>query len=381
MLHCFDPIRTLTFWAILVRLSLAVVCGGVIGAERETKRRPAGFRTHILICLGAAITTLTSQYLLLSLHLFTDVARLGAQVISGIGFIGAGTIIVTRDKRVKGLTTAAGLWAAAIIGLACGAGYVECAAFATLVVLVVELVLIRLEFKLTSKNTDLTLYIEYAHAVCMESVLALLRERRVQIESLEISRIADTDAPDAPHHYCALIPIHSRAPLRPGDLRNDLAAPSLCRLFRRRRKRARRDPARQRRRNRLHREEGRHPVRDRGEVRDHLPGDRRLQRDREPEPDPRRPEDQDSGRDRHGQRLPGGDRHIKARALYAARDLTEADGRLVIRQACAAGRVAHEHRMHPRQPPQRAHDAHRAGAAVHARDAQDHVRHFCRRLS
>lgn len=224
MLHCFDPIRTLTFWAILVRLTLAVVCGGVIGAERETKRRPAGFRTHILICLGAAITTLTSQYLLLSLHLFTDVARLGAQVISGIGFIGAGTIIVTRDKRVKGLTTAAGLWAAAIIGLACGAGYVECAAFATLVVLVVELVLIRLEFKLTSKNTDLTLYIEYAHAVCMESVLALLRERRVQIESLEISRIADTDAPDAPHHYCALIPIHSRAPLRPGDLRNDLTA-------------------------------------------------------------------------------------------------------------------------------------------------------------
>ena len=99
MLHCFDPIRTLSFWAILVRLTLAVVCGGVIGAERETKRRPAGFRTHILICLGAAITTLTSQYLLLSLHLFTDVARLGAQVISGIGFIGAGTIIVTRDKR------------------------------------------------------------------------------------------------------------------------------------------------------------------------------------------------------------------------------------------------------------------------------------------
>ena len=224
MLHCFDPIRTLSFWAILVRLTLAVVCGGVIGAERETKRRPAGFRTHILICLGAAITTLTSQYLLLSLHLFTDVARLGAQVISGIGFIGAGTIIVTRDKRVKGLTTAAGLWAAAIIGLVCGAGYVECAVFATLVVLMVELVLIRLEFKLTSKSTDLTLYIEYAHAVCMESVLALLRERRVQIENLEISRIADTDAPDAPHHYCALIPIHSRAPLRPGDLRNDLTA-------------------------------------------------------------------------------------------------------------------------------------------------------------
>ena len=98
------------------------------------------------------------------------------------------------------------------------------AVVATAVVLLVEAVLIRLEFKLTSKSTDLTLYIEYAHAVCMESVLALLRERRVQIENLEISRIADTDAPDAPHHYCALIPIHSRAPLRPGDLRNDLTA-------------------------------------------------------------------------------------------------------------------------------------------------------------
>ena len=116
MLHCFDPIRDMTFWAILARLTLAVVCGGLIGAEREVKRRPAGFRTHILICLGSAITTLTSQYLLFQ-HLYNDIARLGAQVISGIGFVGAGTIIVTRDKRVKGLTTAAGLWAAAIIGL------------------------------------------------------------------------------------------------------------------------------------------------------------------------------------------------------------------------------------------------------------------------
>lgn len=137
---------------------------------------------------------------------------------------GAGTIIVTRDKRVKGLTTAAGLWAAAIIGLVCGAGYAECAIFATAVVLLVEVVLVRLETRLTSKSTDLTLYIEYAHAVCMESVLALLRERSIRIDNLEISRISDSDAPDAPHHYCALIPIHSRTPLQPGDLRGDLTA-------------------------------------------------------------------------------------------------------------------------------------------------------------
>ena len=195
MLSCFDFIRDMDFLAVMCRLLLAMLCGGVIGIEREYKRRPAGFRTHILICLGASMTTLTSQYLFLTMHMFTDVGRLGAQVISGIGFVGAGTIIVTRDKRVKGLTTAAGLWAAAIIGLVCGAGYVECAIFATAVVLLVEVVLVRLETRLTSKSTDLTLYIEYAHAVCMESVLALLRERSIRIDNLEISRISDSDAP------------------------------------------------------------------------------------------------------------------------------------------------------------------------------------------
>ena len=130
MLSVFDGLRSVTTLSVFVRLACAFICGGIIGIERSYKRRPAGFRTHILICIGAAITTLTSQYLYLNMHYFTDMARLGAQVVAGIGFIGAGTIIVTRDKRVKGLTTAAGLWAAAIIGLVCGAGYVECAIFA-----------------------------------------------------------------------------------------------------------------------------------------------------------------------------------------------------------------------------------------------------------
>ena len=104
---------------------LAAFCGSAIGIEREFKRRPAGFRTHILICLGAAMTTLTSQYLSLIMHYYTDMARLGAQVVAGIGFIGAGTIIVTKRQRVKGLTTAAGLWTVAIIGLALGGGFYE----------------------------------------------------------------------------------------------------------------------------------------------------------------------------------------------------------------------------------------------------------------
>ena len=95
MLSCLDPLRELTLLSVTVRMVLASLCGGLIGVEREYKRRPAGFRTHILICLGAAMTTLTSQYLCMA-HYYTDAARLGAQVIAGVGFIGAGTIIVTR---------------------------------------------------------------------------------------------------------------------------------------------------------------------------------------------------------------------------------------------------------------------------------------------
>lgn len=205
MLEFFDFARDMSFIAIGVRLCLAVVCGGVIGIEREYKRRPAGFRTHILICLGAALTTLTSQYLFLERQLFTDMARLGAQVIAGIGFIGAGTIIVTRKQRVKGLTTAAGLWTAAIIGLVCGAGYVECALFATLMVLFAELVLIRIEYKFARKSSDSNLYVEYAHAENIQDVLKICRENNVKVDGLEITR---HKSEDNSHKYHAVLTVH-----------------------------------------------------------------------------------------------------------------------------------------------------------------------------
>ena len=122
MIPIFDGLRDISFLSVGVRLFLTVICGGLVGIERAYKRRPAGMRTHILICLGAAMTTLTSQYLYMVMHYYTDMARLGAQVVAGVGFIGAGTIIVTRRQRVKGLTTAAGLWGVAIIGLTLGGG-------------------------------------------------------------------------------------------------------------------------------------------------------------------------------------------------------------------------------------------------------------------
>ena len=206
MLSCFDFVRYMSFGAVAVRLTLAVICGGIIGLEREYKRRPAGFRTHILICLGAAMTTLTSQYLSLALNLYTDVGRLGAQVIAGIGFIGAGTIIVTKRKQVKGLTTAAGLRTSAIIGLVCGAGYVECALAATLAVLMAELLLIKLEYRFARKVNDVNLYIEYAHASCIENIIRVLKEGHILTNGLEISRI--TGEGDE-HYYCAVLTLQA----------------------------------------------------------------------------------------------------------------------------------------------------------------------------
>ena len=88
MLTIFSSLRDFTFQAVALRMVLAVFCGGLIGLERTFRRRPAGMRTHMLICLGASMTTLTSQYLLLYMNYYTDMARLGAQVVAGIGFIG-----------------------------------------------------------------------------------------------------------------------------------------------------------------------------------------------------------------------------------------------------------------------------------------------------
>lgn len=188
MLAVLDPIRGLSLAAILIRMLLAVLCGGIIGIEREFKRRPAGFRTHILICMGAAITTLTSEFLMLEMHYTADISRLGAQVIAGIGFIGAGTIIVTRHQRVKGLTTAAGLWTVAIVGLCIGCGFYEGAVVTTLLVLVAGLVFAKLEYWITSHAPEVNVMLEYTDEGCLETFLQLFRDKNVKILHMEIAR-------------------------------------------------------------------------------------------------------------------------------------------------------------------------------------------------
>ncbi len=200
MLSIFDGLRDVSLLSVTVRMFLAVLCGGIIGIEREYKRRPAGFRTHILICLGAAMTTLTSQFLYLELHYYTDMARLGAQVVAGVGFIGAGTIIVTRRQRVKGLTTAAGLWASAIIGLAVGGGFYEGAIFATFLVVVAEELFSKLEYRILENAPEINLYMEYTDRACLEQVLTLYREKNVKVLNMEITRAVGSEH----HNACAI---------------------------------------------------------------------------------------------------------------------------------------------------------------------------------
>lgn len=188
MLVFFDYLRDVTTVSVLFRLFLAVVCGGIIGIEREHKRRPAGFRTHILICLGASMTTLTSQYLFYNLNLYTDIGRLGAQVVAGIGFIGAGAIIVTKRRQVKGLTTAAGLWTCAIIGLAIGAGYYEAALISTLVILVAEVLFVKFEYWVLVNSRNLNIYVEYEDNENLDNIIRLIKGYRIVIIDLEITK-------------------------------------------------------------------------------------------------------------------------------------------------------------------------------------------------
>ena len=179
--------------SIATRLVLAAFCGGLIGIEREKKRRAAGFRTHILTAMGAAMTTLVGQFLLTlgeigAESLATDPLRLGAQVISGMGFIGAGAIIVTRRKQVKGLTTAAGLWTTAIIGLAAGAGcYIE-VVLSTVMIILAELIFSKAEYYLMSNPRIVNIYVDFVDKSEIYRINERISERKIEILDAEITK-------------------------------------------------------------------------------------------------------------------------------------------------------------------------------------------------
>ncbi|MBR1737447.1 MAG: MgtC/SapB family protein [Firmicutes bacterium] len=136
---------------VFIRLLLSILLGSLIGIERARKRRPAGLRTFALVCIGATLAKLTNIFVLLKYN-SGDITRIAAQVISGVGFLGAGTIIVTGKNKVRGLTTAASLWATASLGLAIGAGYYAASFVGFIIIILANTVMHRLDEILMTPN-------------------------------------------------------------------------------------------------------------------------------------------------------------------------------------------------------------------------------------
>lgn len=141
----FEMLKGLNAISIAVRILLSVLIGGCIGIDRGRHGRAAGLRTHILVCMGAAMTTMIGLYVSNELGSPGDPLRMGSQVVSGIGFLGAGTIMIRNRSHITGLTTAAGLWATACIGLGIGVGFYEGVLIAFVVAVFTITVLTKLE--------------------------------------------------------------------------------------------------------------------------------------------------------------------------------------------------------------------------------------------
>ncbi len=156
--------KPMTFWQMLFRILAAVVIGAIIGIDREVKNRPAGMRTHVLVCLGSTLIGLVEQQTIAhvvalgSSQINVSVGRLTAAVVSGVGFLGAGTIIFN-DRRISGLTTAASLWCAACLGLAAGAGFTTMAFVSCLAVMVV----LKLMQRIVHVKTYKRLEVQFVH--------------------------------------------------------------------------------------------------------------------------------------------------------------------------------------------------------------------------
>lgn len=194
-----DYLHAFNLASILFRLALAVFCGGLIGLDRGRKHHPAGFRTYILVSMGAALTILLSQYesLMLStqwadiateIGLRTDVSRFGAQVINGIGFLGAGTILVTGKHQVTGLNTAAGLWASACMGLAIGAGFYSCVCIAFVLMILCFQVFPAVDHLIQENARDMNLYIEFTSLSQLGDIISRIKQTRAQIYEVDITR-------------------------------------------------------------------------------------------------------------------------------------------------------------------------------------------------
>ncbi len=197
MLTWLDPLRQLTMTSLMLRLFLAMVLGGAIGMERGLHGRAAGLRTYTLVCVGAASAIILSQYVawasgtiwteaMKETGAHVDVSRYGAQIISGIGFLAAGTILITSHREVKGLTTAAGLWASGCLGLALGAGFYECAFIGFGYVYFVNFTMHRISEKLVENSRNMNIYVELSTVPDIRKLLKKCRQQHIAIYDVNL---------------------------------------------------------------------------------------------------------------------------------------------------------------------------------------------------
>ena len=191
--------REFSFWSMVLRLALAILCGGMIGYGRSKKERPAGLRTYMLVCLGAASAVLVSLYLYDMLNgqwaqvtaevgNKFDAAQIAAQTITGIGFLGAGIIIKTAHFQVSGLTTATGLFAAVCMGLACGFGFYECVIPVLVIVALVLNVMSPLEGIFKRRLRNLTLTVEFDEVGDIDTIRQAMEAQNATIYDIDIEQ-------------------------------------------------------------------------------------------------------------------------------------------------------------------------------------------------
>lgn len=186
-------VREITYLAVILRIVVSVIIGGLIGLERGLKNRPAGLRTYMVVCLGACLVMLTNQYVC-QVYGTGDPVRMGAQVVSGIGFLGAGTIMVTRRNQIKGLTTAAGLWTAAGVGLAVGVGFYEAAIAGGLAVFIVMTLLQKMDNRMHRKTKVLEVYIELGKELSLGDFLREVRSKDIEVRDTQREDNVDRDS-------------------------------------------------------------------------------------------------------------------------------------------------------------------------------------------
>ena len=180
-------------YSMILRLFLAAVFGGIIGLERSENNHAAGLRTHIILCLGAAAIMVVSECLVKEYQIPDEIMRMGAQIISGVGFLGAGSIIVDGgNNKIRGITTAAGLWTTACLGIVTGCGYYMIA-FAMLIIMLVAMWGLRsFADRIREKSLHYRIKLTYKD-IEVRDIVKLLNDEDIKIKSLSVDLTTDSE--------------------------------------------------------------------------------------------------------------------------------------------------------------------------------------------